>query len=330
MTARPVPQEQIIEAYVLDIVRRLPGRMRHDVGFELRALLTEGLRERAADAGRLPDEAMTLEIVREFGMPEAVAERYHPSGPPIIPAQHTRWFVWATIIGLALQWGASLPLVLSGQLMHDNPEAVRFTVWWLSYGLGAFWWPGFLVSMMMIAAWVQRIWPVKATDWKPASSMDPDRINRTAHLIGLGLALCGIAAWVLIAWAVTTFDTPATRALAFAPDFLATRAPLVLLFWASGIALMVVLILEGRWRRLTRRIDAGSKLAACALMLWLVLGGRIFFSDAADGMTKNLLFALVLLIAGQLAFRVWRTRTRIRPPDVVRAAPVLPVESGRP
>jgi hypothetical protein len=318
MTAHPQPQDQIIEAYVLDIIRRLPGRMRHDVGFELRALLTESLRDRAAAAGRLPDEAMALEIVREFGMPETVAERYHPSGAPIIPAQQTRWFVWATIIGLVLQWATSLPLVLSGQLLHDNPGAVRFTAWWLSYGLGAFWWPGFLVSMMMIAAWVRRIWPTKAADWKPASSVDPDRINRTAYLIGLGLALCGIAAWVLVVWAVTTFDTPATHALAFAPDFLATRAPVVLLFWAAGVALMVVLVLEGRWRRLTRRIDTGSKLAACALMLWLVLGGRIFFSDAADGTTKNLLLVLVLLIAGQLAFRAWRARPRIRTPDVQR------------
>lgn len=318
MTARHQPQDQIIEAYVLDVIRRLPGRMRHDVGFELRALLTEGLRDRAADAGRLPDEAMALEIVREFGLPDAVAERYHPPGAPIIPAQHTRWFALATIIGLLLQWGTSLPLVLSGQLMHDNPEAVRFTAWWLSYGLGAFWWPGFLVSMMLVAAWVRRIWPAKAAEWKPASGADPDRINRPAYLVGLGLALSGIAAWVLIAWAVTTFDTPVTRALAFAPDFLATRAPVVLLFWAVGVALMVVLILEGRWRRLTRRIDAGSKLAACALMLWLVLGGRIFFSDAADGTTKNLLFALVALIAGQLALRAWRSRTRIRMPDAVR------------
>lgn len=315
MTARP-SHESLIEAYVLDITRRLPRRSRNDVAFELRALLTESLRDRAADAGRQPDETMALAIVRDFGRPDDVAARYHPPGDPIIPPSHTNGFAWATAIGVVLQWAGSLPLALSGQLFPDAPESGRIGAWWVSYALGAFWWPGFLVSMMLVAAWVRRTWPAKTTDWAPAATIDADRINRTTHLLGLGLALTGIAIWVLVAWASVNFDTPFTRALAFAPDFLATRAPLVLLLWAAGISLLVVLIVEGRWRDLTRRVDMAIKIAAASLLGWFVFGGRIFVSEPADQTTKGILLLVALIVVAQLAVHVWRLRNRIRTPEV--------------
>ncbi len=318
MTARPT-HETLIESYVLDVTRRLPRRMRNDVAFELRALLGESVRDRAADASRLPDETIALAIVREFGQPEDVAARYHLPGDPIIPPSQTNGFAWASLIGIALQWAGSLPLALSGQLFPNAPESGRIGVWWTSYGLGAFWWPGFLVTVMMAAVWVRRTWPAKPAAWSPAARTDSDRINRATHLLGLALALIGIAIWVLVAWASLTFDTPATRALAFAPDFLATRAPLVLLLWAAGIALLVVLIVEGRWRDLTRKIDMGIKVAAAILLTWFVFGGRIFVTDAADETVRGVLALIVLLVLGQMAFHAWRLRRRIRAPEVPQA-----------
>ena len=74
MTASPTP-EMLIDAYVEGVARRLPTRLRNDVGFELRALLLEDLRERAADAGRPADEPMALDLLRAFGKPEDVASR---------------------------------------------------------------------------------------------------------------------------------------------------------------------------------------------------------------------------------------------------------------
>ena len=314
MTGRPAAHAVLIEAYVLDVIRRLPRGQRNDVGFELRALLAEGLRDRAGDAGRLPDEAMALDHVRQFGRPEEVAARYHTPGVPIISPSQTRGFVWATVIGVGLQWATSLPLMLSGELAPALPESSRLGAWWTSYGLGAFWWPGFLVSVMIVAAWVRQTWPATVADWKPRAA-DRDHINRPLYALGLAAALCGIALWVGIAWSVTTFSNPVTRALAFAPAFLATRAPILLVYWAAGITLLVVLIAEGRWRTLTRRIDVWLKLAACALMTWFMFGGQIFVSEPADQTTKGALGLIVVLILAELAVHVWRQRRRIRPPQ---------------
>jgi len=309
---------RLIEAYVVDVIRRLPRRQRNDVGFELRALLTEGLRDRAGDTGRLPDEAMALEHVREFGRPDEVAARYHPPGVPIIPPAQTRGFVWATLIGVGLQWAISLPMVFSGQTLPALPESSRLGAWWVSYGLGALWWPGFLVSVMIVAAWVRQAWPAATSDWKP-KAVDQHRINRPLFVFGLAGALCGVALWVGIAWSVMTFDNPFTRALAFDPVFLATRAPALLVFWAGGITLMVVLIIEGQWRDLTRRIDLGFKIIACALMAWFIFGGRIFVADPADQSVKGAMALIVLLMLGQLAFDAWRLAGRIRPPQARRS-----------
>jgi len=314
-TARP---EALIEAYVVDVIRRLPRKQRNDVGFELRALLTESLKGRAADAGRVADEAMALELVREFGQPDDVAARYHTPGAPIIPPAHTRGFVWMTIVGVALQWSVSLPLAVTGKMPLAAPEDSRFAAWWLTYGLGAFWWPGFLVSMMMIAAAVRQAWPTSLAAWKPSKPFDRDHINRPLLGLGLAAALAGIAIWVLVAWIVVTFDNPFTRALAFDGDFLATRAPVLLIYWAAGITLLIVLIIEGRWRHLTRRIDLALKLASIVLMAWFVFGGRIFTGETADQTTKGALALIIVLILGQLAFDAWRLRSRIRPPQAQR------------
>ena len=58
---------------------------------------------------------------------------------------------------------------------------------------------------------------------------------------------------------MTASDTPLARVFAFDPDFLATRAPAVLLYWVVGIVVLVVVIIEGRWRELTRGLEMGAE-----------------------------------------------------------------------
>jgi hypothetical protein len=313
MIVHPSASTTLIESYVLDVIRRLPRKQRNDVGFELRALLTEGLRDRAGDAG-VADEAMTLAFLREFGRPDDVAARYYPLGPPIIPPAHTAAFAWATVIGVGLQWAITLPLVFNAQLSPELPASARPGAWWVTYGLGAFWWPGFLVTVMMAAAFLRQRWPAGLQPWR-SKIVDRDHVSRPLYLLGLAAALAGIGLWVAIAWIVMTTATPFARALAFAPDFIATRAPVLLLFWAAGLVQLVVVIIEGRWRSLTRRINTGMQVAACALMGWLILGGPIFAGEPADRTTKGALAFLIAIILIQLAAEALRGRRRIRPPQ---------------
>jgi hypothetical protein len=315
MKARPATADELIEAYVVDVIRRLPRRQRNDVGFELRALLNESLRDRAAEAGKLPDEAMALAIVREFGRPDEVAERYSPPGVPIIPPAHTAGFAWATAIGVAVQWATTLPLAFSGALAPGVPESSRLAVWWLSFGLGALWWPGFLVTVTMIAGFIRQRWPAAPDAWTPRV-VDRDHVNRPLYALGLAAALAGIGLWVALAWwaTTTTAETPLAQVFQFDPDFLATRAPVVLLYWAVGIVLLVIVIAEGRWRMLTRRLDMALKLVCCAMLAWIILGGRIFIAESTNAPTEGVMWLLILGLLADVAWSLWRSRRRIRPP----------------
>jgi hypothetical protein len=315
MSAHSTRPDDLIEAYVADVIRRLPGRQRNDVGFELRALLREELRGRAADAGRLADAAMTLDFLRAFGNPDDVAARYHPPGDPVIPAGHTRGFVWATVIGLALQWLTTLPMAISANAGQDAAWIGR---WWLTHGLGAFWWPGFLVTMSMAAAFIRQRWPAAAIVWKP-KGVDRDHVNRPLFALGLALALAGIGLWVALVWWATTSTgtSPVAKVFAFDADFLATRAPVVLLYWAVGIVLLIVVMVEGRWRELTRRLDMALKLICCAMLAWFVFGGRIFVADATNDPVRGILVLLIIGLLADVAWRLWRGRSRIHAPDGV-------------
>src|SRR5262245_54962109 len=90
--------DQVIEIYIDDIVRLLPKRQRNDVAVELRALLFEGLHDRAREAARAPDHALALALVRSYGRPNEVAARYQPDWA-IIDTADTKNFLRAGIIG---------------------------------------------------------------------------------------------------------------------------------------------------------------------------------------------------------------------------------------
>ena len=76
---RTMNANDLIESYVIDVAVQLPRKQRNDVAFELRALLNEGLQDKAEAAGRHVDATMATEFLRAFGRPADVAARYRPT-----------------------------------------------------------------------------------------------------------------------------------------------------------------------------------------------------------------------------------------------------------
>ena len=91
----------VVEAYVTDVALQLPRKQRNDVAFELRALINEGLQDKAEESGRVVDAEMAIEFLRAFGRHEDVAARYRPTLNIIDPADGYK-FLRASIIGLAI------------------------------------------------------------------------------------------------------------------------------------------------------------------------------------------------------------------------------------
>ena len=291
--------QQVIDAYVEDVVRRLPARDRHDVAMELQGLLAEMLEGRAQEAGRAADDAMVLAMLRGFGLPAEVARRYQPPGIEWMSPAETRQFALVSIAGVLLQWALTLPQVFEGAL---SPAG-----WWLGMGLGAFWWPGFLAMFWLLGAWFRhKGWLQRA--WRPRL-VDPDRVDRRA----IGLAMVGIAVGAGIVsslpWLAQAMHDPFPRIFAFDPTFLRERAWVALPLWASSLATLALVLSAGRWTPLARRIELVSGVAYLAMMGWWLAAGPIFVSAATDECARGALVLVMLVTAIGLVAGLRRRHT---------------------
>lgn len=296
--------DAVVEAYVSDVARRLPRAKRNDVALELQALLSDELAGKADENGRAADEGMALELVRAFGAPEEVAERYRPAGFTIIPATRSARFAAIALSGVALQWLVTLPAAL---LKEPGRELAMLGAWWLTYGLGALWWPGFMVTAAIAGGWVRHRWPpAPVSTWRP-SARDRDEINRTTWVISSVAAAFGIAVLVGAPWWAKSILPPAAQdVFEYDADFLPLGAAVVVAMWTLSAVSGAIVFFEGRWRPLTRQIDLVLTPLWLGVLTWLAVGPRIFVNDAADEAAKfwlGVVAALVVIDAGVKIYR---------------------------
>ena len=309
--------QAVIEAYVSDIARRLPRSKRSDVALELQALLREELEGKAADRGTAPDEAMALELVRASGTPEDVADRYRPAGFVIIPANGAGQFATIAFVGVLLQWLVTLPAAL---LKEPGRELVMLGAWWTSHGLGALWWPSFMVTAAIIAGWMRHTWPpAQPTPWRP-QKQDTGEINRALWTLGgiasaIGIAIVTNASWIF----GQLLSPPVATAFAFSPDFLPVGGAMVLLLWSLSACTYAIVFFEGRWRELTRRIELALTIVWFAGMTWLTLGPAIYVSPVTDEAAKGWLSLIALFILIDLGVKTYRYMKRPRIADALAA-----------
>jgi hypothetical protein len=311
----------IIETYVADVVRRLPRAKRVDVAFELRSLLLEELEGRAADAGRPADAAMATDLLQHFGAPIEVADRYRPAGFTIIRPADAPRFAQVALIGVGVQWVLSLLATFTAPVDASAPGGdwlSRLGSWWLTWGLGSFWWPGFIVTLTMIAAFIaSKRATGDATPEPTVAVVDRDRIKRPFIALTVALGMVGAAAVIalpsLAQWA-PGLPQPVLDALALDEGFLAGRAPWALLLWAAALASGIALLVAGRWTPLLRKLSIAVDVAWIALLVWWLLAGPIFATAAADDVTKGCLVLLILICALDVVLTVRRTTRAIPVP----------------
>ena len=298
------PQE-VIDAYLLEVMRFLPRKDRNEIAFELRGLLSEMLNDKALEQGRAADDAMVLALLRDFGSPVEIARRYRVPGIQIIPDEQTTSFTLLSLVGIAVQWATTFPRTLNGQSLGE---------WWLGNGLGALWWPGFLVTMALLVAWA-RHYGLLRSDWRPRI-VDPDRIQRTAWVFALIGTVGGMLFMTSLPWLVQRLPAPLASVFAFAPEFLTQRTWPALFLWAGSVALGIVVWQQDGWTALTRRLELVLQLAFVALLTWWLAAGEIFVMQTVTDATKNVLGFVVLLISLSLAIKAFARRPKIRPPNV--------------
>jgi hypothetical protein len=305
--------DQIIETYLHDVASNLMPKHRADVVFELRALLHEGLQDKAREAGRAPDEAMTLAYLREFGRPAEVAARYHQPITLIEPAD-TPAFLFFSIIGVSL--ASILPYVdrVRGNdvVIRDWPEAL--------------WVVGLLVIVFAIMGYARRRWPQKNM-WKPrAIHHDANSTRWTLIATFFGIL------WLLIYTFPATFAAW-TRMGALSPDLGAEaftytsdfRSPLRMP-WLYGLAGVVILInlwsvIRGRWTKTARWLEIMFSISAAIQLGWHARYGHIVEGETADAVIRLIFMTADIVMLIQAAIRAWREWGRIDAPAGLPGGP---------
>ena len=302
----------VIESYVTEVALRLPRRQRNDVAFELRALIDEGLQDKADASRRAVDVAMATEFLQAFGRPEDVAARYRPTLIIIDPADGQR-FLRMTVIGLAIIWCLGLLERLQQPIASGAELLGVIAQWWLGTVVASLWWPGVLVVYFGAAAWVHRRWPNTAV-WKPRAG---DRIQ--GGRVGMVMALIGIlcGTYVLIDPRVVLDIVWNGRAVAVAYEsltytdtFLQRQAPWVLALLLVNIPMFITRIVMGRLPAIMRRIETALSLITCVLLTWTILDGPVFMTETSDKTAK---FLVALIVAFTLIYFAVKAYRIVRP-----------------
>jgi hypothetical protein len=263
-----------------------------------------------------------LALLRGFGRPQDVADRYLEGGLTIIKPSEASRFIGLALGGVALQWALSLPVEMLARESRGGPPgsvgdmAYRLERWWLGPGLGALWWPGFLIVMVIIVAWVRHRWPERE-GWTPPRVLDPDRVNRPLTAVGLAAWAAYMVFLALAPALASRLPGPLAMAFAFDDGFLRSRALWLFPIWLCDYAVHVAAFLQERWNRPLRMASQAAGLALCAILAWFA-SGPIFQFKAADGLTRLIVLLVAVFSAAVLTLRAWRDLGGSRlPPGVV-------------
>lgn len=274
---------EIVESYIGDVVRLLPGNLRTDVAKELSSLLAEELASKASVLGKQPDAAMALELVRAQGQPNEVAARYQAPWAIIDPADSTS-FLRAAVIGffiLCTIWGIS------------NRSQVPLEERGFKIQVGILSWLGALAVYFSLKAWFRRRWPGRGI-WIPS---DRDAVSRLGVALAFPFAALCIVFYAEPAWFLDALSgsNRISGSVAYTTEFKESRLPCLVGLQAALLVLLTHAAWVGKWRKFTRRLNIFLNLVLAILVLVIAADGGVFQVEKVDRIAGGI-FGLVGLI----------------------------------
>ena len=266
---------ELVERYVYEVSRYLPPNQADDVAAELRSLLTETVEARSAESGRPADESLIVEVLRGFGEPDIVADRYREPrsliSPRLFPSfEYVAWIVVvvtavSSLIGLAARgpsdWGGVLWAFVVRTFTGLGIAVVVYAV----------------IDRLMPSAWTREDIDSVRPEWDPrtlpavpvteSEVVTLEDVGGSFWELGILLVLLNAAPWLFgIPWSHQyQWDwVPLTT--------LGVSLPVVALnvYWGSRLVLLIVLAHGGRWTKALRWAElaigvAGAVIAAVML-----------------------------------------------------------------
>ena len=183
---------KLIDRYAAQVGKHLPAKTREDIERELKSTLEDMLEDRSQKLGRPVDEALELELLKEYGAPDKVAETYHSSryliGPRLYPMFTFVLKIVFTVLSALALVGLVVALSKVGFAGREFAQTLMQTA--SGYVGGAITAFG---NIVIVFAILDRVLPdseIKGLktdqEWDPATLLkeqDPDAVKR-GELIG--------------------------------------------------------------------------------------------------------------------------------------------------
>lgn len=271
----------LIEKYVAEVGRHLPLiKGRKDVEQELKSTLEDMLEDRAQQTGRPRDEALTLELLQEYGSPQKIASSYNPH-PYLIGPRMFPFFLRVSKIVVVVV--VTVLLVITGiRAVTLTPTAAWEFMQVIGDGLSKTLSAAIAVlgNVVLVFAILERVLPEKEIsdfrteeDWDPASlakQPDADQVKRGDLIAEVVFGFVGLA------FLYGFFNLPI-----FTAEF-AKFIPWLTVALLADIGLNIYLLANGLWNGFARAIKVLIEAASLALtvILFRTPGLTIFTNDS--------------------------------------------------
>ena len=308
----------LIDKYIAEVGKHLPRGNRADIEAEIRSTLEDMLEERKQAQGKV-DDAMVIELLKEYGVPRKVAESYlgprYLVGPRLYPIfEMVTRIVLAVLFAVALA-GLGIGLARSSLSGPEFLKAVGESALGLLSGLiTAF------GNIVLVLAILERTLPARefekeAEEWNPAdlaNEPDPDRVKFGEQIVGIIFLVLFLVIFNLYPGVIGFGFFNESDWVFIAPVL--TEAFFSYLPWLNVLILLqigfsVYLLRQGAWNAGLRIVNILLELAGIALAVVMLRGPALValtpaqlantpLAESAEVFTKiaNLLPTLVLTI----------------------------------
>lgn len=280
----------LIDRYVEKIGEHLPEKTRVDIQAEIRSLIEDALEDRSHSEDRAPDEAMILEVLKEYGEPGKVAASYLPPryliGPRLFP-------LFSMVIKIALLIVLIVGLVQLGVSISQSnilpTETGKLVLQaflnLLSSGVQIF---GNIVIIFAAVEWALSKSKEETTGWDPQSLKhedDPELVragDQIAGIIFTLIALVAINFLPQLGQLISLTIPPQTTIII--PDLTSAFyrwLPWIDLVWALSILLDALLLWRGKWENTTRWLSVGISVANLVVLFAMWSGPELVTLDAS-------------------------------------------------
>jgi hypothetical protein len=281
----------LIDKYIAEVGKYLPRKNRADIEAEIRSTLEDMLDERKQSAGQA-DDAMVVQLLRDYGTPRKVAESYGSKqyliGPRLYPTFILVTQIVVSVLLVISLVGLGLGLAKSDLTGPGFISTVGGSLLNLLGGLIAA-----FGNIVLVFAILERTLPAEefekeTEEWDPArlaSEPDPDRVKfaeqivsiffTAAFLIVLNLypGILGFGFFQNDEW---TFFSPILS------DTFFSYLPWINILGVLEIALSIILLRQGFWQMWTRITRAVLELGTIALAVAMLRGPSLVALSAAD------------------------------------------------